>query len=144
MDAEGRTYDTLAELHGYAARVAGTVGTMMAILMGRGADDLARAADLGIAMQLTNIARDVGEDAWAGRVYLPLSWLKRSGVTHHSLISNPRMTPASPPSSMRCCRLRTRSMRGQMRVLRAFLAIAGRVFGPHAPLCGYRARTCEA
>lgn len=93
-DAEGRTYETLAELHGYAARVAGTVGTMMAILMGRrGADDLARAADLGMAMQLTNIARDVGEDARAGRLYLPLSWLRSSGLPPKAFLANPRMTP---------------------------------------------------
>ena len=94
-DAEGRTYETLSELHGYAARVAGTVGTMMAILMGRrGADALARAADLGIAMQLTNIARDVGEDARAGRIYLPLSWLRSGGISPESLVRNPQLTPA--------------------------------------------------
>ena len=48
----------------------------MCVLMGvRSGDALARACDLGVAMQLTNIARDVGEDARAGRVYLPLDWL---------------------------------------------------------------------
>lgn len=93
-DAEGRTYETLSELHGYAARVAGTVGTMMAILMGRRkADDLARAADLGIAMQLTNIARDVGEDARAGRIYLPLSWLRSGGLSAESVLRDPKLTP---------------------------------------------------
>ena len=51
-------------LHAYAARVAGTVGAMMTLLMGaRSPTALARACDLGVAMQLTNIARDVGEDA---------------------------------------------------------------------------------
>jgi len=50
---------------------------MMTLLMGvREPNALARACDLGIAMQLTNIARDVGEDARRGRIYLPLDWLK--------------------------------------------------------------------
>lgn len=75
-DAQGRTYATLPDLHAYCTRVAGTVGIMMALVMGRrDAESLARASDLGIAMQLTNIARDVGEDAARGRVYLPLDWL---------------------------------------------------------------------
>ncbi len=73
-DVAGRRYETLDDLRGYAHRVAGTVGEMMTLLMGtRGSDVLARAADLGVAMQLTNVARDVGEDARRGRVYLPLA-----------------------------------------------------------------------
>ena len=49
------------------------VGVMMAVLMGvRDPQVLARACDLGVAMQLSNIARDVGEDARAGRIYIPL------------------------------------------------------------------------
>ncbi len=80
-DAAGRRYDTLAELEAYAARVAGAVGAMMALLMGvRDSTALARACDLGVAMQLTNIARDVGEDARRGRVYLPHAWLREAGV----------------------------------------------------------------
>ena len=80
-DASGRRYANLEELLDYAARVAGTVGTMMALLMGvRDPDRLARACDLGAAMQLSNIARDVGEDARAGRVYLPLDWLGEAGI----------------------------------------------------------------
>lgn len=80
-DAHGRRYATLDELEAYAARVAGTIGAMMAVLMGaRSSSALARACDLGVAMQLTNIARDVGEDARAGRIYLPLDALRRAGV----------------------------------------------------------------
>ena len=94
-DAESRRYETLADLHDYAARVAGTVGIMMAVLMGvRAPDTLARAADLGIAMQLTNIARDVGEDARAGRLYLPLDWLRAAGIDPDALLANPAFTPA--------------------------------------------------
>ena len=79
-DAERRRYETLDDLLDYAARVAGTVGVMMALLMGvRDRDRLARAADLGAAMQLSNIARDCGEDARMGRVYLPASRSQASG-----------------------------------------------------------------
>ena len=89
-DVEGRRYEDLAALHAYAARVAGTVGAMMAVLMGaRSNDALARACDLGVAMQLSNIARDVGEDARAGRLYLPLSWLREAGIDPDAWLSNP-------------------------------------------------------
>jgi phytoene synthase len=80
-DAAGRRYETLGDLNAYAARVAGTVGVMMSLLMGtRNPEALARACDLGVAMQLTNIARDVGEDARAGRLYLPRSWMREAGL----------------------------------------------------------------
>jgi 15-cis-phytoene synthase len=80
-DAAGRRYETIEDLYDYAARVAATVGAMMAMLMGvRSVDGLARACDLGVAMQLSNIARDVGEDARMGRIYLPLQWLREAGV----------------------------------------------------------------
>jgi phytoene synthase len=60
----------------YCYLVAGTVGLMMAPLLGaRTRDALAHARDLGIAMQMTNIARDVAEDAARDRVYLPATWL---------------------------------------------------------------------
>jgi 15-cis-phytoene synthase len=94
-DAEGRRYDTLDALYGYAARVAGTVGAMMALLMGvRSPEGLARACDLGVAMQLSNIARDVGEDARMGRVYLPRAWLREAGIDAETWLANPVFTPA--------------------------------------------------
>lgn len=65
-----------AELLHYAYRVAGTVGLMMCVLLDvRNKEALPFAMDLGIAMQLTNIARDVGQDAAMGRIYLPTTWL---------------------------------------------------------------------
>ena len=89
-DVAGRRYEDLAALQDYAARVAGTVGAMMAVLMGTRSDDaLARACDLGVAMQLSNIARDVGEDARAGRVYLPLSWLREAGIDADAWLAAP-------------------------------------------------------
>jgi phytoene synthase len=94
-DAEVRRYADLAALHAYAARVAGSVGAMMALLMGvRDARVLARACDLGVAMQLTNIARDVGEDARAGRLYLPLDWLAAAGIDAEAFLAAPRFSPA--------------------------------------------------
>lgn len=94
-DTAGRRYTTLSEVIGYAARVAGSVGAMMALLMGRrDPDALARATDLGIAMQLTNIARDVGEDARAGRLYLPLDWLHEAGIDPAAFLARPAFSPA--------------------------------------------------
>jgi len=94
-DAVGRRYETLDELLDYAARVAGTVGAMMALIMGaRAPQTLARACELGLAMQLTNIARDVGEDARNGRVYLPLQWLREAGVDIDAWLADPQPLPA--------------------------------------------------
>ncbi len=62
----------------YCYHVAGAVGCMMAVLMGVAPDDgatLDRACDLGLAFQLANIARDIGEDEAADRCYLPEEWL---------------------------------------------------------------------
>ena len=90
-DRDGKRYATLSELYEYAARVAGTVGVMMAVLMGvRSTGALARASDLGVAMQLTNIARDVGEDARAGRIYLPLEWLEEARIDPGAFLADPR------------------------------------------------------
>lgn len=93
-DAQERSYKDLAGVHCYSVRVAGSVGIAMALLMGvRDSHLLARAADLGVAMQLTNIARDVGEDARNGRVYLPLRWLREADITPAQLIAEPVFTP---------------------------------------------------
>lgn len=83
MDAAGTRYATVDDTLAYCWHVAGAVGVMMAQVMGvraRDRDTLRRAADLGIAFQLTNIARDVMDDAAAGRVYLPADWLEAEGV----------------------------------------------------------------
>ena len=89
-DAAGRRYDDLVELQAYAARVAGSVGAMMALVMGaRAPAAIARACDLGVAMQLTNIARDVGEDARNGRLYLPRAWLREVGIDPEQWLERP-------------------------------------------------------
>jgi phytoene synthase len=93
-DAQGRCYEDLPALRAYGMRVAGTVGIMMALLMGvRAPAALARAADLGVGMQLSNIARDVGEDARLGRVYLPRTWLREAGIAVDDWLSRPRFDP---------------------------------------------------
>lgn len=94
-DAEGRRYSDLSGVYAYSARVAGTVGAMMTLLMGgRAPQVIARACDLGVAMQLTNIARDVGEDALAGRIYLPLSWLEEAGLDPDAWLAQPTFNEA--------------------------------------------------
>lgn len=89
-DAAGRRYHSLDDLMAYAVRVAGTVGFMMTLVMGqREPHVLARACDLGVAMQLTNIARDIGEDAANGRIYLPLDWFAKVGVEAEAWLAAP-------------------------------------------------------
>jgi phytoene synthase len=81
MDAAGRAYGTLDDTLEYCFHVAGVVGLMMAWVMGardRGA--LERGCDLGVAFQLTNIARDVDDDAVHGRIYLPADRLAAAGA----------------------------------------------------------------
>lgn len=93
-DAAGRTYETLEDVLAYGARVAGAVGAMMTVLMGKRAPEtVSRACDLGVAMQLSNIARDVGEDARAGRLYLPRTWLREEGVDPELWLADPVFTP---------------------------------------------------
>ena len=94
-DAAGRTYDSIEDLHDYGARVAGSVGAMMSWIMGpQSMDTLARACELGVAMQLTNIARDVGHDASIGRLYLPRRWLIEAHIDPDVWLAQPTFTPA--------------------------------------------------
>jgi phytoene synthase len=87
MDLERARYLDFADLETYCHRVAGVVGLLSAEIFGcsqpatRG-----YARDLGIAFQLTNIIRDVGEDARRGRVYLPQADLARHGVSASALL----------------------------------------------------------
>ena len=76
-DKQNRTYDSVEELEMYCYRVAGTVGLLMCQIL-KITDPKAprHAIATGVAMQMTNICRDVREDALRGRVYLPLDWLK--------------------------------------------------------------------
>jgi phytoene synthase len=83
LDASDWQPRTEADLMRYCWHVAGAVGVMMAVVMGVSPDDedtLDRAADLGLAFQLANIARDLAEDDAAGRCYLPAEWLAEADV----------------------------------------------------------------
>lgn len=83
MDAFDRRYRTIEDVLDYSEHVAGVVGRMMAIVMGVPPHEkavLVRAADLGIAFQLTNICRDVVEDASNDRCYLPTEWLVQQDI----------------------------------------------------------------
>ncbi|MBS0505573.1 MAG: phytoene/squalene synthase family protein [Proteobacteria bacterium] len=96
LDAEGWRPETEADLLRYCHHVAGAVGEMMALVMGVAADDtdtLARADHLGLAFQLANIARDVREDAAAGRCYLPKEWLRARSSRAQSRGANAESEP---------------------------------------------------
>ena len=94
-DVEGRQYREVEDLLAYAMRVAGTVGLAMALVMRvRGRRALLSASALGLAMQLTNICRDVAEDARLGRVYLPLRWMEEEGIDPQQWLLAPHASPA--------------------------------------------------
>ena len=81
MDAEERVYNSVDDILDYSYHVAGVVGVMMANVMGvRDSATLDRASDLGLAFQLTNIARDVIDDAKADRVFVPQDLLTAAGA----------------------------------------------------------------
>jgi len=87
MDLERSRYLDFAELERYCHCVAGVVGLMSAEIFGyENPATRQYARDLGIAFQLTNIIRDVGEDARRGRIYLPQDELAQRGVTAASLL----------------------------------------------------------
>ena len=94
MDLEQSTYETFEALYPYCYRVASAVGLCTIEIFGY-RDPAARdyAVDLGIALQLTNIMRDVEPDARMGRVYLPQEDLRRFGVTASDLAAG-QYTPA--------------------------------------------------
>lgn len=89
MDLQQNRYETFNDLYLYCYRVAGTVGLMCTAVMGlerTGTDVLQAAINLGIANQLTNILRDVGEDARRGRIYIPLEELAQFNYTEAELL----------------------------------------------------------
>jgi phytoene synthase len=91
MDLDQNRFDTFDELYVYCYRVAGTVGLMVLPIMGTAEDAtleeaLEPALALGVALQLTNILRDVGEDRARQRIYLPREDLERFGVSELKLL----------------------------------------------------------
>jgi phytoene synthase len=91
MDIGHRRFRNFAELYQYCYRVASTVGIVCVQIFGcQDAQSRDYATDLGLALQLTNILRDVKKDLAIGRLYLPLEDLARFGVTEEMLVRDPR------------------------------------------------------
>lgn len=94
MDLDQHRYADFNALRLYCYRVASVVGLLSAEIFGyRERATLRYASDLGLAFQLTNIIRDVGDDARRGRIYLPLDELARFGVSEDDILAG-RHTPA--------------------------------------------------
>lgn len=87
MDLKFNRYEDFKQLQLYCYRVASVVGLLSAQIFGfSNRKTLKYAHDLGMAFQLTNIIRDVGEDARRGRIYLPLDELRKGGVTEDDIL----------------------------------------------------------
>jgi len=94
MDLTTSRYADFATLQLYCHRVAGVVGELSALIFGyRNTATRVYAHDLGLAFQLTNIIRDVGEDAGRGRIYLPQDELQKYGVLENDIL-RAHTTPA--------------------------------------------------
>jgi phytoene synthase len=88
MDLEKDRYETFEDLQAYCYKAASVIGLVCLPIFGyRGDEAKSHAVDLGIAMQLTNILRDVDEDRRRGRIYIPLEDLRRFGCSEESLLS---------------------------------------------------------
>jgi len=102
MDLVKDRYENFQELEVYCYRVAGTVGVMTLPVLGFDGlqnftekmleETIAAAMSLGVAFQLTNILRDVGEDARRGRIYVPLEDLQRFGITEEEVLQASQST----------------------------------------------------
>jgi len=87
MDLNFTSYDSFKQLQLYCYRVASTVGILSAQIFGyKDSNTLKYAHNLGIALQLTNIIRDIGEDARRGRIYIPLDELKKLNITETEIL----------------------------------------------------------
>ncbi len=93
MDLNFNRYEDFKQLQLYCYRVASVVGILSASIFGySNRQTLKYAHDLGMAFQLTNIVRDVGEDARRNRIYLPLDELKKAGVSEEDILQNRETT----------------------------------------------------
>ena len=89
MDLKFNRYEDFEQLHLYCYRVASVVGLLTANILGyKNKLTLKYAHDLGMAFQLTNIIRDVGEDARRGRIYIPLDELKKANVSEADILQS--------------------------------------------------------
>lgn len=136
-DALGVPYDSERDLLHYCGRVAGTVGMMMCHVTGvRDDRALLHAAHLGVAMQLTNVCRDVLEDWERGRLYLPAELLARCGAPWlEGAIDGPFPAAAVPGVA--------RAIRSLLDVAELYYASADAGIGHLSPRCGLAVRTAR-
>jgi len=107
MDLERKRYATFAELYEYCRRVASAVGLICVRIFGCRSERSAEyALNLGLALQLTNILRDIGDDWQRGRLYLPLEDLSASGCTEEDLARGVMTTPVTNLLAFECRRAR--------------------------------------
>ncbi|MEZ5285935.1 MAG: phytoene/squalene synthase family protein [Vicinamibacterales bacterium] len=107
MDLERTRYETCEELLEYCRRVASAVGLMCIEIFGcRGPEAREYAVELGLALQLTNIIRDVKDDLERGRVYLPMDDLRRFGCTEADLQAGRVTEPVRRLLAFECARAR--------------------------------------
>lgn len=128
LDAANWRPEGEADLLRYCYHVAGSVGCMMAVVMGVSTQDdstLDRACDLGLAFQLANIARDIVPDAMAGRCYLPRQWLEAENLAEAEL-ADPRHRGALARLAARLIEL-SRPYRSSARVGAARLPVRSRL-----------------
>jgi phytoene synthase len=114
MDLSRRRYQTFDELAEYCYLVASTVGLLCIEIFGRrhpGTSDYAR--DLGVAFQLTNILRDVREDAARGRLYLPLEDLARFGCDEEEVLAGRYSPRVGALMAFECGRARAYYLRAR-------------------------------
>jgi 15-cis-phytoene synthase len=102
LDAADARFRTLDDTLHYCYHVAGVVGVMMACIMGvKDEEVMHRASDLGIAFQLTNIARDIKDDLQVGRCYVPEEWLSRRNIRREEM----HLAAAQPELHALACEL---------------------------------------
>ncbi len=88
QDLDKTRFKNFEEIYDYSYKVASVVGLMTSEVFGYSCNDaLDRAVDLGIAMQLTNILRDIGEDLERGRIYIPKEELEKFNITEEELFN---------------------------------------------------------
>lgn len=104
-DCAGWRPETEDDLLSYCYQVAGAVGCLMAVIMGvspQDDDTLDRASDLGLAFQLANIVRDLGDDHAMGRCYLPTAWLETADLTPASYMDPDKRARLLPLAKRLC------------------------------------------
>jgi phytoene synthase len=119
MDIGPRRFKTFGELYQYCYRVASTVGLVCVQIFGcEEAASRDYAVDLGVALQLTNILRDVPADLAQGRLYIPLDELERFGCTEQALLTTPRAAPVRALLAFQGARAREYYVRASRNVSR--------------------------